>query len=117
MNSFITFLESIKTLSNQHQIYAFQEAYSVLLEMPHSETMSGDIIDLHVEDVMSKLGRVETLKYVNTLIDELEHDKPMDMLYTLPDQLSHLDHPQTTLSPDRQVDLLNRLKLIRDNII
>ena len=117
MRDYKYFLESIKTDENRHIVTAFQEAYSALMETPHSETTAGDVIDVHVEDVLSKLGRRKTLEYVNGIIHKLQNDLPVDFLFTDRDQVNHLNHPKSEIRKDFLDNLIFRLNTIKKSLV
>ncbi len=110
------FLESIKTDENKNIVNALQEGYSVLMEMPHSETKLGTVIDVHVEDVLSKLGKEKTLEYVNYIIDKLQNNLPVDFLFTDKDQVNHLNDPKSEISKEFLDNLIFRLNTIKKSL-
>lgn len=113
MQNFQKFLESIKTPSNSDEINVFIEAYSALFEFPHGEAVTGEVLDFHVEDVFQKFGREKTLEYIDLMLNNLNNDKPIDVLFAEGGQLSHIEHPRDLLKPDSITDLIHRLNIAK----
>lgn len=113
---FLNFLKSLENDSNKQLLESIRNGFSTLYEAPHSETVNGDPLDLHVEDVLSKYGKSETLKYVRLLIQNFINNRPTKILFTSPGEVDHLEFPKLELSEDRLKEILFRLKKIHDNI-
>ena len=113
---FLNFLKSLENDSNKQLLESIRSGFTTLYEAPHSETIDGDPLDLHVEDVLTKYGRNETLKYVRLLIQNFVNNRPTDILFTNPGEVDHLDFPKLEISEDRLKQTIFLLKKIHDNI-
>lgn len=109
---FLNFLKSLEDNSNKQLLESIRAGFSTLYETPHSETVYGDPLDLHVEDVLNEYGRSEALKYVRLLIQNFSNNRPMQILFTNPGEIDHLDFPKLEISKGRLKDILFRLQKI-----
>lgn len=113
---FLNFLKSLETDSNNQLLESIRSGFSTLYETPHSETVDGHPLDLHVEDVLNKYGKSEALKYVRILIQNFLNNRPTQILFTNPGEVDHLDYPKLEISESKLKEVLFRLKKIADNI-
>ena len=113
---FFNFLKSLENDSNILLLESIRDGFSTLYETPHSETLDWHPLDLHVEDVLSKYGKSETLKYVRILIQNFLNNRPTQILFTNPGEVDHLDFPKLEISEDKLKEVLFRLQKIADNI-
>lgn len=113
---FLNFLKSLENDCNKQLLESIRTGFSTLYETPHSETIDGHPLDLHVEDVLSKYGKRETLKYVRLLIQNFVNNRPTQILFTNPGEVDHLEFPKLEISDSKLKEVLFRLKKIADNI-
>ena len=113
---FLNFLKSLENSSNRQLLESISTGFSTIYETPHSETINGDPVDLHVEDVLSKYGKSETLKYVRLLMQNFINNRPTQILFTNPGEVDHLDYPTSEISESKLKEIIFRLKKIADHI-
>lgn len=113
---FLNFLSVLETDSNKELLESVRKGFSTVYEAPHAETIDGDPIDLHVEDVLNKYGKAQALKYVKILINNFVNNTPTEILFTNPGEIDHLDYPKLEIPEGKLRDVLFRLKKIANNI-
>lgn len=118
MNTFIAFLEKLKTPENEGLISIVESGYNAILEYPHVMTHDDEYTDLYIEKANAK-GKKAALGYVSYLIRSILNDEEIDIPdeFLMGGELTKIEHPQEDIEYPPVDVLLKQLEMFKEKLI